>query len=107
MLIGRLCLELGIFDVATFLEKTEPSDWNLRFWEAFDRVEPIGQQWRQTAQMQSSLSLLGSTILVAHGFESREPFGWQDYMPPRFKRLPQDVKTVTNDVVDLESELLG
>lgn len=74
MLAARLALQWGIADVRGWL-RTLPRG-ALDFWEAFDMVEPIGEQWKQTAQL-----TWASTLDVFK--EPKEP---DDFMPTRFQR---------------------
>lgn len=83
MLAGRLALQWGIVDVRAWLRALPRGALN--FWEAFDAVEPIGEQWRQTAQLTWANTLENFK-------EPREP---DDFMPPRFRRkkrriIPED-----------------
>lgn len=79
MLAARLALQWGIVDVRGWL-RTLPRG-ALDFWEAFDMVEPIGEQWSQTAQL-----TWASTLDVFK--EPKEP---DDFMPPRFIRPTKEV----------------
>lgn len=79
MLAARLALQWGIVDVRGWL-RTLPRG-ALDFWEAFDMLEPIGEQWKQTAQITwaSTLDLFK---------EPRQP---DDFMPPRFEQVKKEV----------------
>lgn len=80
MLAARLALHWGIVDVRGWL-RTLPRG-ALDFWEAFDMLEPIGEQWKQTAQL-----TWASTLDVFKN--PREP---DDFMPTRFERASKPAK---------------
>ncbi len=69
----------GIVDVHSWLEKLP--DGALTFWEAFDRVEPIGDEWEQTAMIMEKL------LVKLYAQAKMDPPSWQDLMPPRYKRV--------------------
>lgn len=51
-------------------------------WMAFDSIEPIGEEWRQT-------SLLASQVLMEpYAKAGLEPPQWEDFMPPRY--IPEE-----------------
>lgn len=52
----------------------------LTFWEAFDRIEPIGEEWEATARVCEVVSM--PTFAQA----GIDPPDWTRYMPPRFKK---------------------
>lgn len=56
----------------------------LDYWEAFDQIEPIGEQWLQTAQICEFLSR-GHTVAMAAVGKTLEPKSIEDLMPPRWK----------------------
>lgn len=58
------------------------------FWEAFDSVEPLGEQWMQTAQ----ISHLLDRIFACHS-NSTKIYPVEDYMPPRYTKPPAVVQT--------------
>lgn len=90
MLAARLCFAWGIPDVIGWLSETPKHV--VDFWIAFDSVEPIGEQWRQTSETNSRLSQVAGLLALTTGvkFDAEEP---DDCMPQRFqrakKRIPQ------------------
>lgn len=56
----------------------------LDFWEAFDRIEPIGDQWQQTAMIAQQLSQGHSFQMAAVG-KNYDPKPYKDFMPARWK----------------------
>lgn len=54
----------------------------LDFWEAFDKVDPVGEEWMQTATMCQELSLMRSSILATHGGKL-EPRKYTEFLPAR------------------------
>jgi hypothetical protein len=89
MLAGRLALKWGIVDVMGWLA-TMPRG-ALNFWEAFDMVEPIGEEWAQTALIahQASMDLYCKA--------GKTPPDIEAFMPARYKRpkrldLPKPAK---------------
>lgn len=81
MLAARLCLLWGIPDVEDWFARQPPHILN--FWEGFDRVEPIGEAWRQTAQLSSMLSQILGAHYAATGVEL-EALSQDDCMPARY-----------------------
>lgn len=78
MLAGRLALKWGIVDVRGWLKKLPAG--TLDFWEAFDAVEPIGEEWRQSAMIAQQ------SALYAYCKTGNAPPELDDFMPSRFKR---------------------
>lgn len=74
-------MQAGILDVDQWL--TETPARVLDYWEAFDRVEPIGDQWLQTAQICEMLSR-GHTVAMAAVGQKLEPKTIEDLMPARW-----------------------
>lgn len=105
MLAARLCFAWGIQDVEAWLEKV-PSRV-LDFWEAFDSVEPIGEQWRQTAETNTLIERLVELRLLEFGSKF-EPATVDSNMPARYRREKKQPATqaVKNDPVS-EFEKLG
>lgn len=62
----------------------------LNFWEAFDRVEPIGEEYYRDAM------IARSSAMYAYLKGGQEPPSVEDYMPPRYKR-PQQFKVFSTD----------
>jgi hypothetical protein len=81
-LAARLCFAWGIEDVEAWLEGVEPRV--LEFWQAFDFVEPIGEQWRQTAETNKLLSRVVELMAARFGIEM-EPTTIEELMPQRYK----------------------
>jgi hypothetical protein len=69
---------MGVIDVEEFLDKTPTSVMD--FWEAFDSIEPIGEQWLQTAQLSFLLDRLFASMIKGGKVHEVEEF-----MPPRYK----------------------
>lgn len=90
MLAARLCFAWGIEDVEAWLDSVSPRV--LDFWQAFDSIEPIGEQWRQTAETNALLSRIVEFQAAKLGMELQKTT-IEDCMPQRFKREPQ--KTIT------------
>lgn len=80
MLAGRLALQWGIVDVQAWLRSLPRGALN--FWEAFDSVEPIGEQWSQTA-------MLAWASTIENFRDPKEP---DDFMPPRYRRKKRRVE---------------
>jgi hypothetical protein len=75
-------LQWGIVDVKGWL-KTLPRG-TLKQWEAFDRVEPIGEHWRQTADLKSMLSQIIGLIYAYMSGETLKASSSDDAMPSRY-----------------------
>lgn len=52
----------------------------LDFWEAFDAVEPIGEEWMQAATVAHQSSL------YAYCKAGKKPLDVEEYMPSRYRR---------------------
>jgi len=59
-------------------------------WEAFDRVEPIGEHWKQTASIMSMITHVISYMAAYMGTKAT-PSEPEDLMPDRYKR-PKKLK---------------
>jgi len=57
----------------------------LSFWEAFDRVEPIGDEWEQTAMICEKI------VFELYAQAKMDPPSWEDLMPPRYKRTRKPI----------------
>lgn len=57
----------------------------LDYWEAFDHVEPIGEQWLQAAQICEMLSR-GHVVAMATVGQTLEPKSIEDFMPARWNQ---------------------
>lgn len=92
-LAGRLCLQLGIDDPVAWLESV-PREV-LRFWMAFDRVEPIGETRLQSAVIAHEIAALRHLMLMVNSKPDAklEHPEFSDYMPSRWneqkKRKPK------------------
>jgi hypothetical protein len=53
----------------------------LNFWEAFDRVEPIGDEYYRDAM------IARSSAMYSYLKAGQEPPSVDDYMPSRYKRV--------------------
>jgi len=60
----------------------------LRQWEAFDAVEPIGEQWHQTAQLTYWIKQLVDIEIMKSGGKPNNA-DVLDFMPPRFSKPKQ------------------
>lgn len=89
MLAGRLALQWGIVDVQAWLRSLPRGALN--FWEAFDSVEPIGEQWRQAATIAWSASL----------DKFKEAPDQESFMPPRYQAAP---KTILPSSSEMENQ---
>lgn len=94
MLAGRLALQWGIVDVRAWLRSLPRGALN--FWEAFDAVEPIGEQWRQTAMLAWMSSL----------DKFQDPRDIDDFMPPRFRRKKRRIEMPNGDETKQQFEKL-
>lgn len=92
MLAGRLALAWGIVDVRAWLASLPRGALN--FWEAFDAVEPIGEQWGQTA-------MLAWASTIENFREPKEP---EDFMPVRFRRKKRRLEIPTKEDSKLQFE---
>jgi hypothetical protein len=77
----------------------------LNQWEAFDAVEPIGDEWKQTAQLSLMLRNLFEIQLATSGVKT-EPITLDDFMPARYRRPPvkkkkKDPKAMFNSLASL------
>lgn len=86
---------MGILDVKEFMMRVPRRV--LDFWVAFDRIEPIGEEWLQNSILGHELSRLRSTIYAVNGTEV-VPQPFEDYMPIRWtgrdkKNKPKQAKT--------------
>jgi hypothetical protein len=84
MLAYRLAFQWGIVDVKKWLSSLPRGA--LDGWEAFDAVEPIGEHWRQTAQLTTIVTRLIEQNKVYNGFEVAEPATIDGNMPARYRR---------------------
>lgn len=55
----------------------------LRIWRAYDRIEPMGEEWTQTVMLARLLDGLRLLYSAAHG-EKADPIEADDLMPPRW-----------------------
>jgi hypothetical protein len=56
----------------------------LDFWQAFDRIEPIGDQWLQSAML-AQMASQGHSLQMAAVGQSHSPKSYEDFMPERWK----------------------
>lgn len=77
-LAGRLALRWGILDVNAWL-KSLPAG-SLDYWLAFDRVEPIGEERLQHAELMQQVA---AQLMVHAKIDLPEV---EDFMPARFER---------------------
>jgi len=75
------------------------------FWMAFDAVEPIGDQWRQFAELRSSVMQLLSVMYAANGVKFQAPVAWQEYMPERFMWDRPETPVTPEPEKDKESQM--
>lgn len=101
MLAARLCFAWGIEDVNGWMDNVSPTV--LDFWEAFDAIEPIGEQWRQTATVTTMAARIVEYTAAVAGHKM-DPTLVDDAMPARYrpykrqaiKSQPQDQQTDFN-----------
>lgn len=62
----------------------------LKGWEAFDRIEPIGEQWLQTSQISYWVKHIADIQLSKCGGRVNQ-LKPDDFMPPRFDRPPKTI----------------
>lgn len=63
----------------------------LDFWIAFDAIEPIGDQWEQTAGIRESLAAIYG-ILAWQNDRSADVATAMDFMPTRYRRPDKDIE---------------
>lgn len=56
-------------------------------WLAFDSIEPIGEQWRQSAKILHAIWSGINFSAVANGAKDVKPFDEDDFMPSRYQRI--------------------
>jgi hypothetical protein len=59
----------------------------LNQWEAFDAVEPIGEQWEQTAQLSLLIRRMYELQLATAGGKP-ESMDFEDFFPARYRKKP-------------------
>jgi hypothetical protein len=89
-------------DVEGWLEEVDPSV--LAFWEAFDRIEPIGDAWQQTALLAYCIEQLTNVQIVKAGGKARA-FSAEDFMPSRYDRPATKRKVVVENANQLKTKL--
>jgi hypothetical protein len=103
MLAGRLALEWGIVDVKSWLASLPRGA--LDFWAAFDRVEPIGERWAQSAM------IAHQSAFGVYCQAGKDPPSFEDYMPTRWKRPRKKAEitlpTSANDNAKAFKSMLG
>jgi hypothetical protein len=62
----------------------------LDFWEAFDRIEPIGGRWKQAAMIAHEVSINHAVTMATVGGKL-DPKPIEDFMPPQY-RPPKKAK---------------
>jgi len=82
-LAARLCFAWGIEDVEAWMDSVPQRV--LDFWQAFDLVEPIGEQWLQTAETNQLIARLVEHEAARLGVEMT-PTTIEELMPQRFMR---------------------
>ena len=92
MLAAKLALRWGILDVQAWLHSLPGGA--LDFWMAFDQLQPIGDEWFQTALIaqQSSFGAFAQAGVDVPEIES--------FMPTRYrpsKRKPASVSNINKD----------
>jgi hypothetical protein len=80
-------------DVDAWLESLPPRA--LDCWIAFDAVEPIGEQWMQSAQICGLLSQVIGVIAATNGVKL-DSQTMQDFMPSRFEMPPKTKQSKTS-----------
>jgi hypothetical protein len=68
-----------------------PSDSFLSQWIAFDRIEPFGDEWEQTARLHSAI------VLQPFAQAGLELPDWEDFMPLRYQKQPKQPVVVERD----------
>lgn len=65
-------------------------------WEAFDRVEPIGESWKQTASIISMLSTILTYIGSYLGVKDMKPSTPEELMPMRYqaRKIPKQPEPI-------------
>lgn len=79
-----MCFAWGVADVYKWLEEVNPNV--LDFWQAFDSIEPIGENWRQAAQITTIVERLIEFTAAINGSENFTPSTIDDNMPARYHR---------------------
>lgn len=89
-----MCLKLGLLNPVKVLEETPR--WLLDLWEAYYRVEPFGDEWRQAGEIAAAAHNAG---IAGVPFEGDTPFltaehfipgGNPDSLPVGKRRLSAD-----------------
>lgn len=92
MLAAKLALRWGILDVEAWLQSLPGGA--LDFWMAFDQLQPIGDEWFQTALVAQQASF---GAFAQAGVDIPEV---ESFMPARYKprkRKPQPVASTQKD----------
>lgn len=71
----------------------------LDFWVAFDSVEPIGDEWEQTACIRESLASVFGALIVQKD-NTVEPATAMDFMPARYIRDQEPIEEDPPAVMD-------
>jgi hypothetical protein len=75
-------------------------------WVAFDSVEPIGEEWRQTAETNFLLRQLIGIQMAKAGVKS-DQFTVNDCMPARYDRPKRKVAKPKSDTNQMFKSLIG
>lgn len=70
-------------------------------WVAWDRVEPMGEQWLQTATIAQYSSL---DVFVRGGRDCPEV---EDFMPARYARKKVSLKSILMDTAEASKSIAG
>lgn len=90
MLASRLCLAAGILDVEWWLT-TDDAKRILDWWEAFDRINPLPNEWMQTSLICHELARTQATVMASQGAKigKDDVRTWESFMPPRWRPPPK------------------
>lgn len=100
MLAYRLAYQWGIVDVKKWLASLPRGA--LDGWQAFDAIEPIGEHWRQTAQLTTMVERLIEQNALYNGYDNFEPSTIDNHMPARYRREKTKKQTATKSTKSAE-----
>jgi hypothetical protein len=73
----------------------------LNQWIAFDSIEPIGEEWEQTASIVHAINL---PLYARAGQEMPEV---ADFMPTRYRRPKRSAKTMLKQAAKASTQIAG
>jgi hypothetical protein len=73
----------------------------LNQWIAFDSIEPIGEEWKQTA------SIVHAINLPLYARAGQEMPDVADFMPSRYRRPKSSAKTILKQAAKASTQMAG